>query len=252
MIDLSIAIVAYNDEENVRDAVCSILEHTAKTISKKVYIIDNSDRENRLRELAEQEPEVFYLKTRENKGFGAGHNEVLGKLDSKYHAIVNPDILLVEDSFGKLLEFMEDSTIGMAVPRIVDEDGSMQESYRKEPTVLDMVIRSTNLMKKRQREHVLADRDFSKAFQVPFAHGCFYLIRTELFEKLGGFDERYFLYMEDADLCKQVNQCSRLVYCPDTKVIHKWDRGSKKRADLKKIHIQSMISYFKKWGWKLW
>ena len=77
------------------------------------------------------------------------------------------------------------------------------------------------------------------------------MIRTELFQKLGGFDERFFLYMEDADLCKRVNRVSRLCYCPDTKVIHKWEKGSHKSKKLFKLHVQSMISYFKKWGIKI-
>lgn len=252
MIDLSIAIVAYNDEEEVRNAVCSILEHTAPAISKQIYIIDNSDKANNLQKLEENEREVSYIKAEKNKGFGAGHNEVLSRIDSTYHAIVNPDIVLVEDTFSVLMDFMQDTSVGMVVPKILSEDGTMQQSYRKEPTLFDMVIRRTPFFKKRQREHVLGDKDFNTAFQVPFVHGCFYLIRTELFQKLRGFDERYFMYMEDADLCKRVNACSRLMYCPDTKVIHRWERASKGNSKLRKIHIQSMIAYFKKWGWKLW
>lgn len=252
MIDLSIAIVMYNDEENVKDAVCSILEHTAKTTSKKIYIIDNGEQENHLKKFFEAEPEVSYIKAHHNLGFGAGHNLIIGELDSRFHAIVNPDIILKEDTFSTLLEFMKDETIGMAVPRILNEDGSMQFAYRKELTVLDMLLRRTPFFPKRQQEHVLADMNYKQPFQVPFAHGCFFLIRTELFVHLGGFDTRYFMYMEDADLCKRVNQCSKLMYCPNAKIIHKWEQGSKKQKKLKKIHVQSMIQYFHKWGWKLW
>jgi len=252
MIDLSIAIVMYNDEENVKNAVCSILEHTAKTISKKIYIIDNGEQKNHLKQFFEAEPEVFYIKAHHNLGFGAGHNLIIQELDSKFHAIVNPDIILKEDIFTTLLEFMKDETIGMAVPRISNEDGSMQSAYRKEPTVLDLILRRTSFLKKRQQAHVLADADYKQPFQVPFAHGCFFLIRTELFVRLGGFDTRYFMYMEDADLCKRVNQCSKLMYCPNAKIIHKWERGSKKKRELKKIHLQSMFQYFHKWGWRLW
>lgn len=98
----------------------------------------------------------------------------------------------------------------------------------------------------------MQDMDYEKPFPVPFAQGSFLVIRTELFRELEGFDERYFMYMEDADLCKRVNNVSSLWYCPDTAVIHKWERGSHKDKKLLKIHILSMFRYFRKWGWKIW
>lgn len=252
MTDISVAIVAFNNEEDVRNAVCSIQEHTAKTITKKIYIIDNSTEENHLKQL--QDEEIVYIKTGKNIGFGAGHNIILGELDSQYHAIVNPDIILKEDSLLILQEFLQKNQGGMAVPRILDEDGTMQKAYRREITLADLLIRRLPLpfAKKRQAYHTMEDMDFNKAFPVPFAHGCFYLVETSLFRELGGFDPRYFLYMEDADFCKRVNEKSRLYYCPDTEVIHKWEKGSAKSKKLLWIHIRSMWSYFQKWGWKLW
>ena len=73
MTDISIAIVSYNDEANVRNAVCSIMEHTAALVSKKIYIIDNSTRENSLQDLEKKYQQLEYLATGENLGFGRGH-----------------------------------------------------------------------------------------------------------------------------------------------------------------------------------
>ena len=92
--------------------------------------------------------------------------------------------------------------------------------------------------------------DYSKPFQVPFGQGSFLVIKTELFKRINGFDERYFMYMEDADLCKRVNQVSKLMYFPGATVVHKWQRGSHKNKKLFKYHIESMRHYFKKWGYK--
>lgn len=254
MTDLSITIVVYKNEEDVKKAVCSILEHTAADIQKKIYLVDNSPGETSLEGFFQSCPEVIYEKTGSNLGFGGGHNYVLEKLDSRYHAIVNPDILLTEDSFRILMDFMEEQQAGMAVPRLLDEKGQLQAVYRQEVTVLDMGIRMflSRFFKKRQARHTMQDQDYTKPFPVPFAQGSFLLIRTELFVQLGGFDSRYFMYMEDADLCKRVNQCSSLYYCPDTAVIHKWERGSHKDRELLKHHLVSMFRYFRKWGWKLW
>ncbi len=254
MIDISITIVAYNDEEDVKNAVYSIMECTAVNISKKIFIVDNSSKKNHLKVLEEKYKEVIYIHTGKNLGFGGGHNFVLPKLDSKLHAIVNPDIILTEDSFSTLIEFMEDQTIGMAVPKLVDERGNLQAVYRQELTVVDMGIRMffPNFFKKRQSYHTMQQMDYKKPFQVPFAQGSFLVIRTELFQRLHGFDSRYFMYMEDADLCRQVNEQSSLWYCPYTAVIHKWERGSHKDKRLRKIHLHSMLQYFRKWGWKIW
>ena len=253
MTDISIAIVAYNNESDVRKAVCSILEHTALSISRKLYIVDNSTRPNTLYLLAEEHPEVLYDKTPENLGFGAGHNRVLPLLDSRFHAIVNPDILLKEDSLGILMHFLEETSAGMAVPRMVDGQGVTQEACRRELTVLDMVIRHLPFGFRRRRAfHTMQDMDASRPFPVPFAQGSFLVLRTELFRALGGFDEHFFMYVEDADFCRRLNEVSSLLYCPYTTVIHKWEKASHRDGALRREHLRSMLYYFHKWGWKLW
>ena len=254
MTDLSITIVAYNNEEDVTKAVCSIMEHTALSMSKKIYLVDNSTHPNTLSALENRFPEVTYIKMERNLGFGRGHNQVLPLLDSKYHAIVNPDIILTEDSFSVLVDFLNKNAYGMVIPKLLDTDGNLQAVYRRELTVWDMFIRFflKKGFKKRKAFHTLQDMDFTKSFPVPFAQGSFLVVRTALFKELEGFDERFFMYVEDADLCKRVNACSSLYYCPDTAVIHKWEKGSHKDKSLRKEHIRSMFLYFNKWGWKLW
>ncbi len=253
MNDISIAIVAYNDEPDVRMAVESIERCTSKEIDKHIYIIDNSESENQLKELAGQYTDVSYISTGQNLGFGAGHNFILEQLDSMFHAIVNPDIILTMDALGILMDFMKNQDIGMSVPRLLDEEEQMLCVYRRELTVADMFLRmfAKGCCKKRQAYHTMQDMDYGKPFMVPFAQGSFLVIRTELFRKLGGFDERYFLYMEDADLCKRVNQVSKLWYCPAASVIHRWERGSHKSRKLFRLHVKAMFTYFRKWGWKL-
>lgn len=252
MKDLTITIVSYHNEVDVKNAVDSIEQHTPATISKQIFVVDNVVGGS-LKILEQQYEDVTYLATGKNLGFGGGHNFVLDKLDSKYHAIVNPDILLTEDSFSKLISFMEQEKVGMCVPKLVDEEGNLLAVYRRELTVWDMFLRMflKGAFKKRQAYHTMQDTDYTKAFDVPFAQGSFLLIQTELYKKLGGFDERFFLYMEDADLCKRVNEVSQLRYCPDTAVIHKWEKGSHKSGKLFKLHVQSMLAYFNKWGWRI-
>ena len=120
-------------------------------------------------------------------------------------------------------------------------------------TVFDVFNRMflKGFFKKRFEKHIMKDMDFNMPFQVPFGQGSFLVIRSILFKKLDGFDDRFFMYCEDADLCKRVNLISKLMYFPNTKIIHKWEKGSHHNIKLLKYHIISMLLYFKKWGLKL-
>lgn len=257
---LSISIVSYHNDEDVLLAIDSIEKCTSSLLDKTIYVVDNSEKDlsiegeqNDFAKKLSAYEDVKLISLGENVGFGKGHNTAINKADSQYHAIVNPDIILEEDAFFKLIEFMEKSPdCGMCIPKIMTRDGELQKAYRRELTVSDMFIRMfiKGGFKKKRDHHTMQDMDYSKPFNVPFAQGSFLLARTELLKKVGGFDDRFFLYMEDADLCKRVNEVSSVMYCPYAKVIHKWEKGSHKNRKLFKYHVSSMNKYFKKWGWK--
>lgn len=256
MTDLSVCIVAYHDYEDILNAVDSIMEHNGNKYSIRIYIVDNDsvfDIKGEFRNRICIYQNVEYIDAKTNLGFGKGHNYIIPFLDSKYHAIVNPDVLLIEDVFSKIIDFLSmNNDIGMVVPKIVDENGKLQEAYREELTVFDMFIRMfcRKLFPRRIARHTLQNMDFTKSFKVPFAQGSFLVIRTELFKDLRGFDDKFFMYLEDADLCRRVNLVSNLIYYPEVMVIHKWEKGSHKNRKLFKYHIESMNYYFSKWGIK--
>lgn len=259
-VQLSICIVAYNNYDDIAKAVSSLEKFTPEQIKKQIYIVDNSVSSEK------QEDDLTVLKTEidkyqdvcivspgENLGFGKGHNFIINKIESEYHAIINPDIVFIEDAFTPIIKYMNSNRdVGMCIPNIIDETGERLQVYRKELTIYDMFIRMfcRNLFPKRVAAHTLQNKDYTKPFQVPFGQGSFLVIRTELFKKLGGFDDRFFMYLEDADLCKRVNQISKLMYYPGASVIHKWEQGSHKNKKLLKYHIISMRKYFQKWGYR--
>lgn len=261
MNKLSIAIVAYRNYADVIVAIDTIREYTSNQISKKIYIVDNS---NYLEKNEEQiafinkvknYSDVKYINPKENLGFGKGHNVLLDELNSKYHAIVNPDIILQEDVFSKLIDYMEQNPdVQMTIPRMTDQYGKMQAVYRRKITVLDVFLRMfiKKGFQKRKDYHTMQDMDYTKEFEVPFGQGSFLVIRTSLFKEIHGFDDEYFMYLEDADLCNRVWQKGKLMYVPNATVIHKWEKGSHKNLKLMRIHFHSMYIYFKKWGikWK--
>ena len=259
-VKLSVCIVAYNNYDDIKEAILSMEKYTSKELTKMIYIVDNgvsiSDPNdvNSFIQFVNEYDDIQYIDAGANLGFGKGHNKVLDIIDSEYHAIVNPDILFCEDSFTKIVEWMDlNKDVGMTIPLITDEQGNRQQVYRKELTVFDMFNRMVlkEAFKKRAKQHTLQNMDYTKPFEVPFGQGSFLVIKTNLYKQIKGFDDQFFMYVEDADLCKRVNQISKLMYYPDTKVIHKWEKGSHKNKTLLKYHIQSMIYYFKKWGWRI-
>ncbi len=192
-----------------------------------------------------------YVDAHANLGFGKANNVALNMVDSQYHVFVNPDILFISDALTPLKIFMDvHQDAGMCIPRMVDTEGKPLKVYRRGVTVLDAFNRMIlkNRLHKRDYWHTMCDEDYSRPFRVPFGQGSFLFARTDLLKQLGGFDDSFFMYLEDADLCRRVNQVSQLVYCPDVTVIHKWEQGSHKSLRLFEEHLKSYITYFKKWG----
>lgn len=256
MVELSATIVVYDNYDEAKEAVGLLEEYTSKDLTKTIYVVDNGKTTNdtdSFCDFLKQYSDVQYIRPETNLGFGKGHNLVLNCLDSKYHTIVNPDIKIQEDVFSKIVKWMdENKEVGMVIPDIHDEQGNRQLVYRKDLTIFDSFNRffCHNAFKQRARAHTLQDKDYSKPFQVPFGQGSFLVIRTNLFKKLNGFDENFFMYCEDADLCRRVNLVSKLMYYPDAIVIHKWNKASHKNFGLFRKHLQSQFYYFKKWGFR--
>ena len=95
----------------------------------------------------------------------------------------------------------------------------------------------------------LSRHNYDKIMEVPLLSGCFMFLRVSVLEKVGGFDDRYFMYAEDFDLCRRIGEISKTVFYPFVSVTHVYEKGSYKNKKLLKYHIQSIIKYFNKWGW---
>lgn len=265
MAKVLISIVYYGESEDIKKAVSSIRNMSsvragipASDRRQNTYLIavvyNGGDR--KVLESIAEKGDVRILDMPKNVGFGAGHNAAFKKFgkESDYIVIANPDIELRSDAIRSLTAFMDDNPdVGIAVPRLTDADGNLLAVYRRDPTVTDMFFRRflPKAFKKRDAYHTMRDADYSSVFDVPFAQGSFLVVRSDLFRECGGFDKRYFLYMEDADLCRKIRKTHRCVYFPGAEVVHLWKRGSKKDGKLFRIHVISMLKYFNKWGWKL-
>ena len=246
-------IVTHNNMSSIDDTLRSLFEYT-KDVSFKLYVVDNLSTDGTPEFIRQNYPQVELILPGTNNGFGSGHNEVLEQLTSKYHAIINPDIIINSDILKVMADKMdEDETAGMLSPRIRFPDGKPQILGKRMPKLKYLIasrLRRADEPSKLLREYAMLDKNQDEEFPVEVATGCFMFIRTELFKKIGGFDDRYFMYFEDFDLSCEVNRISKVLYFPKACVYHVWGRESKRSTRLKIVQIKSMLKFYMKWALK--
>lgn len=247
-------IVTYNNMKTIGDTLKTLYDNI-KTVNFKLFVVDNGSTDGTVEFIKEKFPQVELVETGLNLGFGKGHNYILDKLQSDYHLIINPDIIVKDDVVKIVCDYLENhEEVGMLSPRICFPDGRLQILGKRNPKLKYLVasrLRNDNEPSKLLKEYAMLDRDLEKEeMDIEVASGCFMAIRTELFKKLGGFDDRYFMYFEDFDLSRSVNQISKVRYYPSLVIYHEWGRESKRNNKLKMIHISSMFKYYSKWALK--
>lgn len=249
---LSASLVLYkNKQAQFEVAISSFLDGYADGL---LYVIDNSPQPLESALFADRR--VRYVFNGKNIGFGSGHNLAIRQacLDSDVHLILNPDICFNRNVLPRLLALMhDDATLSALMPKVVYPDGSLQRLCKLLPTPLDLLIRRflpfPNLRAKLNARYELHGLSQEHISEIPALSGCFLLVRSSALLSLGGFDERYFMYMEDVDLVRRLGDLGATVYVPNISVVHEYAKGSYRNKKLLGYHLTSAIRYFNKWGW---
>jgi GT2 family glycosyltransferase len=176
------------------------------------------------------------------QGFGANHNAAFQRCSSPFFCVVNPDIRLNMDPFPALVEALRGLDSAVAGPRVCDPEGRTEDSARRFPTV-------PRLVRKLFSGVVGPDYPVDQGpLKVDWVAGMFMLFRSEDFRAAGGFDERFFLYYEDVDICRRLlSRGRRCVFQPDASVIHHARRASRRDLRLMGIHAASAARYLTRW-----
>lgn len=251
--NISAAVVVYNSPQDAYKTVESIIENT-RDINFSFFVIDNASKTKISETLKENFKQPTYITLKENVGFGKGHNLVLDKINSKYHFVINPDILINEHTITTLCKFMDENPeVSICCPKVLNPDGTLQYIAKKAPSVLKLVSRRLHLncLKQVEKDYLMADENQEQSFEIEFCTGCFFVIRTEVFKAINGFDSDYFLYFEDADITMKAKKYGQAWYCPKAQVVHFWHRETAKSIKPFMQQVKSMFIYFKKWGFKL-
>ena len=254
MHDIVGSIVVYrNPAVRIRASMASFLN---TELNVRLYVVDNSP-DDRVRKLC-SDKRVVYLFNGRNLGFGAGHNIAMRASlgEAGYHVVLNPDVYFGGEVLETLLNFARSRPdIGLVMPKVLNPDGSIQHLCKRLPTPSDLFIRRflprvlTPLAEDRLARHEFRDQDYDSMLSVPVLSGCFMMMNCSALSQVGVFDERYFLYLEDVDLCRRIHQQFKTIYFPEVAVYHRYEKGSYRNVRLLMHHIVSALRYFQKWGW---
>ncbi len=250
MYDLTVGIVSYHNRDEIVTLIDSIERYT-KGVKYRIYVVDNgSPKFETAMFMREAYPHITVL-CRENEGFGTAHNALIPYMDSRYHAVVNPDISIQDDIFTELVGYLDaNPDCAMVQPDVIFPDGTPQPLPKRAPSYRFLILgRLGNRIKafrKYRTAYTRADETFTEPTEVDFCSGCFFVTRTAHYKKLGGFDQDYFMYLEDADLTERMQSLGKTVYYPNASVIHHWKGGSRQSKKLLFLHIRSMFLYMKK------
>jgi GT2 family glycosyltransferase len=181
---------------------------------------------------------VEIISNKERKGFGANHNAAFSRCRTPYYCVCNPDVRLSSDIFPSLLKAVADPRVAVAGPLVRSREGQIEDSVRRFPT-------AWSLCKKLWSETKSPDYPTDRgSLEVDWAAGMFMLFRSDAYRAVGGFDEAYFLYYEDVDICHRLHLRGRaIVFEPRVEVIHNARRSSRRNPRLALHHLASLIRF---------
>jgi GT2 family glycosyltransferase len=263
--EVSIVVVSFNTRELLKQCLESLLKLTA-SVSCEIIVVDNHSKDHSAEMVAEYFPAIRLIHNPINLGFGAANNAAIKIAKGSYIALVNSDAFLSLDALAKALQHIkEDPSIGLGGARLIGTRGDWQPSARLFPSLLTEFLQLSGLADKYPSSSFFGryNRTWAspdEACYPDWVPGAFALIPRQVLESVGIFDERFFLYYEEVDLCRRIKAAGyKVAYWPDVIVTHLGGESSKtvqsvtfspKEAQLLLWRMRSQLLYFRKHhGW---
>jgi GT2 family glycosyltransferase len=248
-IRVSIILVSFNSLPAIGESLTALRDRSIE-VPSELIVVDNGSDDGTLEMIAGEFPEVRLIRNAENLGFAAACNLGVSHSKGEFVLFHNPDLVLDDGALGGLVsEFSKIVKAGAASGRMRFPDGSFQATCRNFPTVTRLLFsRGSFLSRIAGGSGVYTLPDFESVTEVPAVAGTLMIVRRDVFEQIGGFDPRFFMYMEDTDLCFRLNRAGyHNYYIPSAGGVHLWGEGSRagkmKRA---RYHHRSVRKYFAK------
>lgn len=259
-MDLSIIILNYKTKGLVKQCIRNVKVSTAG-LDYEIIVVDNDSQDGIAQMMLENFPDIKFIQTGKNLGFAAGNNVGIRQAQGNYVLILNPDVTVLNGSIAKMIEFMKNNPeAGVVGPKLINPDGSFQISCRTFQTPKYILYRRTPFgmlpfAKKELGKHLMLDFDHNSTKEVDWFLGASMLLRKKILDEVGLFDERFFMYLEDMDLCRRVWMNGyKVYYLAEAEMVHLFERASAndtwnffKLNKLTRIHMASGIKYFAKY-----
>jgi N-acetylglucosaminyl-diphospho-decaprenol L-rhamnosyltransferase len=252
-MDVSVIIVEYFCLDKMSDAVKSISAY-ASAVSSEVIVISNSVYSSgKQKEIRTTFPQLEFIFNENNVGFGKAVNQGIEKAAGDFIMLLNPDGTFIDNSLKRAIEFMfANSQTAVIGPKIVEHSGELQDSCREFMTLGILFKRMMKRFFTKNSGGVLENKDYSLTQPVDWVSGACMLVRKEAINKSGMLDERYFMYAEDMDWCRNFkNKGWQVWYLPSWIVEHNAGRGSTSHFRITNklmwVHMSSLFKYWIKW-----
>ncbi|HUT96311.1 MAG TPA: glycosyltransferase family 2 protein [Candidatus Paceibacterota bacterium] len=255
-------IISHHDTPELLDLCIKSIKETIKGLDYEVFIADSESKEGNQDFIKEKHPKVEFIVFAKNLGYSKTVNAGIKASDGDYVLILNADIIILGNAVSEMVDFMDKNPkVGIVAPQLLDFTNNIQTSCFSNPNLKTIIVRRTFLGKTKWGKKILdkftmADWDKNSIKEVDWTQGSAMLVRREAIEKVGLFDEKFFMYFDDADWCRRFWQKGyKVIYLPSAKMAHYYHRSSKKFGAIFDIifnkyartHIISAIKYFKKY-----
>lgn len=241
-IDVSVITVNYNSIELLKNCLDSLQKFT-KDINYEIIVVDNNSMTGDIDKLLKDYDRITLVKNDVNKGFGSANNQGVKIAKGKYVLLLNNDTILFENSIKKVFDFTESLKGNIIIGcKLLNEDRSIQKSVYDFPTLLNVFTSNFFLYlffprSKYFNKYHLMNKGLNDMTEVDVVTGAFLFMDRKIFDSLGGFDERFFFYMDDTDLCyRHKKNNGKVIYYPETSIIHLKGKSAKGESWFKNKH----------------
>ena len=259
--DISVVIVSFNTCALLRECLAT-LEPARAGLSAEVFVVDNASRDGSPDMVLREFPDVNFIRSEVNLGFAGANNVALRQANGRFAVLLNSDAFVEEDALRLSVRHMNDEPrAGLGGARLIGRDGTWQPSARLFPSPMNDLLVLSGLSARFPRSRFFGrfDRtwaDPTQPAEVDWVPGAFSIIRRTVLDQVGLFDERFFLYYEEVDLCRRIKAAGHSVcYWPDVRVVHLGGESSKtvtsvqfsaSGAQLAAWRLRSAFLYYRK------
>ncbi len=250
--DLSIIIVSWNVRELLANCLRSVLAQTE--LALQVIVVDSASSDGSPEMVAEQFPQVELLACQENVGFPRGNNLGLERANGRFILLLNPDTIVHDGALAQMGSYLaQNPKVGVVGPQLLNDDGSVQSSRRRFPTLWTALFESTWLQpfapKAVLDQYYARDVADGETAVVQWLMGACLMTRQAVVAQVGGLDEAYFMYSEELDYCRRIHQAGwQVVYYPEAQVTHLSGKSSEQAVTQRHINFnRAKLRYFRKY-----